>query len=157
MKYCSNCGRALRDDAIFCDACGTPASSGGDNRDQNAGQSSGYDPFAQTRSEPGENAWQSAGWQSPNGAPNAVKADSLATASLILGVLSFFSCPLVLGIVSIVLASRSALYSGGVSLPYAKAGRICGILGMIFGVGVRLLYWILSVAGIVTRGFFWFL
>ncbi len=60
----------------------------------------------------------------------------MAIASLVLGICSFFFCGLLLGILAVVFGS-SANREGKTSV--ATAGKICGIIGIVFSVLVILL------------------
>ena len=108
MKYCPRCGAQLSDDAAFCSNCGTPFEA-----QQTQYQ---YPPQYQ---------------QAPQYQQQAPVSNGKATGSMVCGIISLFVAGLILGIIAIVLANKSK-QEVGYLLPQAKAGRICGIIALIF-------------------------
>lgn len=157
MKYCSNCGKQINDDALFCDGCGTPVKNewkpeeqkNDTRKDDRTGWTPDSDPYARKDDyNRGDQRQTNTSGYWNNNVQKTAQNDGSAIGSLITGILSFFTCGLILGIVAIVLASTSTANNGGITPPYAKAGRICGIVSIILSVVVAFVYFILIFAGI---------
>lgn len=64
---------------------------------------------------------------------------SKATVSLVLGICSIVTCccygivGIICGVLAIIFAKQSTEMNGGIELSNAKAGRICGIVGLVLG------------------------
>lgn len=96
-----------------------------------------------------QNAYnQNVNTQNVNTQNNAQPAgDGKATASLVCGIVGFFCCGLVLGIIAIVLANQYFMETGDVNNGKAKAGKICGIINIVlYGIGM-IIYLILIATG----------
>ena len=77
--------------------------------------------------------------------------DGKATASLVCGIVSFFCCGIVLGIIAIVLGNQYMQETGDINNSKAKAGKICGIVSIALNVVVIIIYLIAMAAGVSTR------
>ena len=85
----------------------------------------------------------------PYGGAAQPKTSGMAIASLVTGILGIFPCCTIgilgiLGIVFGILARRNIEASGGTQkgLGLAKAGLICGIVGLVLGIA----YWIVAIS-----------
>ncbi len=68
--------------------------------------------------------------------PNQPKPEGKATASMVCGIISVIPCcwgivTLVLGIIAVVMANQYTQMTGDVENSKAKAGKICGIIGIV--------------------------
>lgn len=129
MKYCSNCGKELSDDAVFCSGCGKAV------EDDSQSDAFSADFGFETNSNNGANT-------ANNPAPNYVKppvADSYSTLSILGFVFSFISS--LVGLILSILALNDAKKTGSEkSKTFAKAGII--ISSVCIGISV--------LAGIIT-------
>ena len=77
-------------------------------------------------------------------------SDGKATASLVCGIVGFFCCGLVLGIIAIVMANQYFQETGDLNNGKAKAGKICGIINIVlWGIGM-VIYLALIASGTVA-------
>ena len=87
--------------------------------------------------------------QAQDGAQMRPKTSSgKETASLVCGILSFFVAGIVLGILAIVFAHQAKKENGGILSSTAKAGLICGIIGLVLA--VISLFLVLSLSSLVS-------
>ena len=92
----------------------------------------------------------------PNGYNQAPpqKNDGKATASMVCGIVSFFCCGLVLGIIAIVLANQYFQETGDLENGKAKAGKICGIIGIVLWVIGIIIYVALLAGGAAAHRYY---
>ena len=126
---CPKCGKECSDEVKFCDNCGTALTSS--SNQQNYYQP-GIIPYQYN--------------QYDNTAPinGPVPGKGKATASLVLGILSFFFVPVILGIIGLVLSCQSK--KEGCQSGVRTAGFVTSLIGLILGSFVHLIY-ILFFAG----------
>ncbi len=131
MKICSSCGSQMPDEAYTCSFCGTPLQASQDSQPPYVSQPS-YVP------QPYDPSYQQAGYYQPPYV-QPVYADSsarsMATAALVLGIISLLTGGLPLGIVGCVLGvkARNAIPYGAPGRGMATAGLICSIFGIVIG------------------------
>ena len=98
--------------------------------------------------QPNQNAYNQNAYNQNNVQP---ANDGKATASLVCGIVSFFCCGIVLGIIAIVLGNQYMQETGDINNSKAKAGKICGIISIALNVVVIVIYLIAIAAGVSTR------
>ena len=138
---CPKCGKECSDEVNFCDNCGTALTSSSAVIPGNDVPVS-YNP--QNYSQPGTNPYQYNQYNNTVPINGPVPGKGKATASLVLGILSFFFVPVILGIIGLVLSCQSKKegYQSGVR----TAGFVTSLIGLILGSFIHLVY-ILFFAG----------
>ncbi|MDD3717675.1 MAG: DUF4190 domain-containing protein [Actinomycetota bacterium] len=145
MKTCARCGKENPDDAIFCANCGgafTPEEAG----EEAAPPPYGQPPAAYPAQYP------------PPGAPYAQGPypvvvqvnNSKATASLVLGIVGLFVCPIVCSVLAIILGStakKEIAESGGYQTgeSNARAGIILGWIGLAVVIVTMIIWAIVAI------------
>ncbi len=165
MKNCARCGTENPEDAVFCSGCGATFTP------EEAAQGAGPPPPPQagTGMQPGGAApppppyGQPPAEYPPQAPPPGVPygpgpypvmaqtSNSKATASLILGIVGLFICPIVCSVLAIVLGSSAKseiAASGGWQMgeSNAKAGIILGWIGLAIGIIGGVIWAILMIA-----------
>lgn len=131
MRFCSRCGAGNTEEAAFCSECGTALKEDG-------AQTAGVELPQQNLGVPMYPPQMSVPLMT-TAVPvvSTPKSDGMCIISLVLGISSFFICPIIFGILAIVFgrigqknvaASRGLL--GGDSM--ARAGVILGIINIAF-------------------------
>jgi hypothetical protein len=131
--YCSNCGTQNQEGNAFCAKCGT-----------------GLNQAATPGGAPVQPA--------ATGLPPAQRTSGMATASLILGIASFFLnillIPSILAIVFGVMALNQIRRDPGLGgAGMAKAGIICGIVAAVLWILFIVLYFVFMVWAITTSSY----
>lgn len=85
--------------------------------------------------------------------PNPQNTSSLATASLVCGILSFFVGGIITAILAIIFANLSKRDTNGVLCSSAKAGKICGIINICIGVVALVIIVALVFSGLLSSNF----
>ncbi|MDD5749060.1 MAG: DUF4190 domain-containing protein [Actinomycetota bacterium] len=167
MKFCQNCGQGNEDSAIFCLRCGekitsestispeeqrtgAPQPPGGIESTQGSQPQPGTVP-PPTGLGPLSQPLQQYGLQYQQASYLYRKNDGYAIASLVIGILSFFICGIVGGILAVVfsqIAMRNIEESGGTLTgeSYAKAGSILGWINICFYSLLIILFIIIQIA-----------
>ena len=136
MKYCSNCGKELPDEAVFCPACGKSA-------DDGVSADFGFD----SNSGNGTNKTNAS---VPNNV-NPPVADSYSTLSILGFVFSFISA--LVGLILSILALNDAKKTGSEkSKTFAKAGIIISSVCMGISVLASIIVGIVSLAIVIGAG-----
>jgi hypothetical protein len=131
--YCSNCGTQNQEGNAFCAKCGA-----------------GLNQPASPSGTPAQPA--------APGLPQAQRTSGMATASLILGIASFFLnillIPSILAIVFGIMARNQIKRDPGLGgAGMAKAGLICGIIAAVLWILFIILYFIFIVWAITTSSY----
>ncbi len=117
---CKNCGADCTPGTLYCASCGAPLAEQ-TRQEPHAQQPYGYQ-------QPNNGCQQPYGYQQPYKQPEP--AQGMAITSMVLGILSFFFLPLIMGIVAICLGC-SAKKKGNRS-GMATAGIVCGSIALAF-------------------------
>lgn len=153
MKNCSKCGSENPDDAVFCSTCGsafTPEGAEGETAApppyppamgvQEGGAAPPPPPYGQPYAQYPPQGYQP-GAPYPPGQYQVVAqtSNSKATASLVLGIVGLFVCPIVCSVLAIILgttAKNEIAASGGwqAGESNARAGIILGWVGLAIAV-----------------------
>ena len=147
--FCKNCGTQMADDAVFCANCGAPAAQ--EQQAQPQYQQPQYQPQPQYAPQP---QYQPQYGQPQYGQPQYAQAPAeepgkgMATASMILGIASFFCFAYVTGILAIIFGcvAKNKGYTGN----KAKTGIICGAIGL----GLTIILQIVGVSLLSTLGYY---
>ena len=73
---------------------------------------------------------------------------------MVCGIVGFFCCGLVLGIIAIVLANQYFQETGDINNGKAKAGKICGIINVVLYVVIMIIYAILLASGAAAHMYY---
>ncbi len=147
--YCKYCGKEMGDDAVFCPQCGQPT---GIDREGEQWQTPNGMQQPDLYQQPYSN--QQGGAAPYDSAAGQPAPDGYAIASLVLGIVGLIALPLIGGILAVVFSNISRRNIGPTTM--ARAGRILGIIGIVFGVVVVAIVIILFVfVGAAMMGF-WF-
>ena len=143
MAFCTKCGTKLADDAVFCTNCGTPVGQAqpASQPQYQAQPQAQYQPQPQVQYQPAPQVIVVQGQAQPQPAakPQLISeaaADSLSKTSLTMGILSLVFTGL-LGLIFGAVAKSKANTRVASGYPLdgkAKAGRILGTFGIIFGI-----------------------
>ena len=143
MKFCNQCGQGNEDDAEFCIQCGVKLAAEGEAPVAPPGGAPPPPPGVAVPPPPGAGpppvpdytapAQQPTGFPPPPGIPIARPKpnDGSAVASLVMGIASFFTCWLILGVLAVVfgyIGKRNIEDSGG-----ALGGEAFAVAGIILG------------------------
>lgn len=132
---CKNCGADCAPGTLYCTSCGAPLNEQTQQQEPTMQQPYGYQP--------------NSGYQQPYGYQPPMKqpepAQGLATASMVLGILSFLIMPLILGIVAICLGCSAK--SKGNRSGMATAGIVCGSIALALIVLVFILVIVFIASG----------
>lgn len=147
--FCKNCGNQIPDNAAFCGSCGTKVEA------QAAPQQPAYEAPQQPAYTAPQPAYQQPAQAAPAQSTNDPALDSLATNSMIFGILSAalglsFGVP---GIIFSVITKNKIneyLNRGGSLSGKAKVGSILAKVGLPVGIAMTAVYVISFLAGFIS-------
>lgn len=151
MKQCSTCGNFVEDNAKFCNSCGQSITEPMYNQSQQPNYSQPQQPSYNQPQQPNYNQQQQPNYnqqQAYNAQPTYYNngqmntSTSKATASLVLGILSFFFFGIILSIIGFVLGNSYLKnpMSNPAGFGMAKAGKICSLISMILWIVIIAIY-----------------
>lgn len=121
--FCNNCGNQIPDNSTFCPNCGTAFS-----QPQQPQQPQYQPQYPQYPQQPG-------GYMPPQ-PPVTQPGKGMATASLVLGIVSFFCFAYIAGTLGIIFGcvAKNQGYKGKM----ATAGIICGAIGIVLWIVMQI-------------------